>query len=114
MCLVDPQQVESSQTRDRTRVPCIGKILNNWTTREVSVMCLFSLEDCEPLTTLISKSRALDSVLETVDEQWKDGGRMVLWSSLLNCPPPCPSVGNKACSFHSQKQTNKQCACMIC
>ena len=28
--------VESSQTRDRTRVPCIGgRILNHWTTREI-------------------------------------------------------------------------------
>ena len=30
------QLVESSQTRDRTRVPCIGRwILYHWTTREV-------------------------------------------------------------------------------
>ena len=29
-------RVESSQTRDRTRFPCIGRhILNHWTTREV-------------------------------------------------------------------------------
>ena len=34
--LVALQQVESSQTRDRTRVPCIGRrILNHQTTREV-------------------------------------------------------------------------------
>ena len=32
-----PQHVGSSQTRDQIRVPCIGKrILNHWTTREVS------------------------------------------------------------------------------
>ena len=31
-----PEAGESSQTRDRTRVPCIGRqILNQWTTREV-------------------------------------------------------------------------------
>ena len=37
--LVAPQQVGSSQTRDRTHVPCIGRqILNRWTTREVLVL----------------------------------------------------------------------------
>ena len=36
MGLVAPQHVGSSQTRDRTRVPCIGRqILNHCTTREV-------------------------------------------------------------------------------
>ena len=36
MALVTPQHVESSQTRDQTGVPCIGRwILNHWTTREV-------------------------------------------------------------------------------
>ena len=34
--LVTPWHVESSQTRDRTRVPSIGRrILIHWTTREV-------------------------------------------------------------------------------
>ena len=34
--LVDPQQMESSHTRDQTHVPCIGRwILNHCTTREV-------------------------------------------------------------------------------
>ena len=34
--------VESSQTRDRTHVPCIGRwILNHWSTREVP---LFAIE----------------------------------------------------------------------
>ena len=34
--LVAPRHVGFSQTRDRTRVPCIGRqILNHWTTREV-------------------------------------------------------------------------------
>ena len=40
MCsgLVAPSHVGSSQTRDRTRVPCIGRrILNHRTTREVYV-----------------------------------------------------------------------------
>ena len=33
--LVAQQHVESSRTRDRTRVPCTGsQILNHWTTRE--------------------------------------------------------------------------------
>ena len=36
MGLVAPWHVESSQTRGRTYVPCIGRqILNHWTTREV-------------------------------------------------------------------------------
>ena len=36
--------VESSQTRDRTRVPCIGRrILNHWTNRELpSCLTLYS------------------------------------------------------------------------
>ena len=35
MSLVTPQHVESSKTRNRTHVPCIGRqILNHWTTRE--------------------------------------------------------------------------------
>ena len=35
--LVAPRHVESSQTRDRTCVPCIGRrILNHWTTRKVA------------------------------------------------------------------------------
>ena len=34
--LVVPQHVESSRTRDRTHISCIGRwILNDWTTREV-------------------------------------------------------------------------------
>ena len=34
--LIAPQHVGSSQIRDRTPVPCIGRpILNHWTTREV-------------------------------------------------------------------------------
>ena len=34
--LVALRHVESSQTRDQTRVPCIGRwILNHWTTKEV-------------------------------------------------------------------------------
>ena len=36
MDLVAPPYVESSQTSDRTWVPCIGRqILNHWTVREV-------------------------------------------------------------------------------
>jgi len=36
MVSVAPRHVGSSQTRDQTRVPCIGRqILNHWTTREV-------------------------------------------------------------------------------
>ena len=39
--LVNPRHVGSSQTRDRTHVPCIGRrILNYWTTREVPA-CMF-------------------------------------------------------------------------
>ena len=41
MGLVAPWQVESSQTRDQTRVPCLGRqILNHWTTREVPLQGL--------------------------------------------------------------------------
>ena len=36
MGLIAPWYVESSQIRDQTGVPCIGRcILNHWTTREV-------------------------------------------------------------------------------
>ena len=36
MGFVAPWDVESSQTGDQTRVPCIGgRILNHWTTREI-------------------------------------------------------------------------------
>ena len=36
--------MESSQTRDRTRVPCVGRwIPNHWTTREVPILSIFSL-----------------------------------------------------------------------
>ena len=39
MGLVAPCHVGSSQTRDRTRVPCIGRrILNHCATREVLLM----------------------------------------------------------------------------
>ena len=39
--LAPPRLVGSSQTRDRTRVPCIGRrILNQWTTREVPMSTL--------------------------------------------------------------------------
>ena len=38
MGLAAQWQSESSQTRDQTRVPCIGRwILNHWTTREVRI-----------------------------------------------------------------------------
>ena len=33
--IIAPQHVKSSHTRDRTCVPCLGRILNHWTTREV-------------------------------------------------------------------------------
>ena len=42
VALVALQQMESSQTRDRTWIPCIGRrILNHWTTREVLVSGVF-------------------------------------------------------------------------
>ena len=38
---VAPKQVASSQTRDRTRVPCIGRrIPNHWTCREILILIL--------------------------------------------------------------------------
>ena len=43
--LVSPQHVGSSRTRDRTRVPCIGRqILNHCATREVRVLFLECIE----------------------------------------------------------------------
>ena len=39
MGLVTPRRMESSQIRDQTQVPCVGRwILNHWTTREVPRM----------------------------------------------------------------------------
>ena len=44
MGLTAPRHVGSSQTRDRTLVPCIVRqILNHWTTREALILCLFAL-----------------------------------------------------------------------
>ena len=41
--LVAPRHVESSCTRDRTHVPCIGRrILNQWTNREIQSWFLLS------------------------------------------------------------------------
>ena len=41
-CSVVPRQVESSQTRDQSHVPCIGRwILNHRTTREVQIFIWF-------------------------------------------------------------------------
>ena len=41
MSLVTPKHVESSQTRDQTHVPCIGRqILYHWTAREVPELTL--------------------------------------------------------------------------
>ena len=40
--VVAPQHVESSQTRDQTHIPCIGRwILNHWTTRAVFPRSLY-------------------------------------------------------------------------
>ena len=45
MGLVAPRRVGSSQTRARTRVPCIGRwILNQCTTREASYSVLYHIE----------------------------------------------------------------------
>ena len=41
---VAPQHAGSSQTRDRTSVPCTGRwILHHWTTREVQSMSVYNL-----------------------------------------------------------------------
>ena len=42
MGLVVPQHVGSSRTRDWTHVPCIGKRICHWTTREVLIPVLIS------------------------------------------------------------------------
>ena len=48
--LVAPQHVESSQTRARTRVPCIGRqILNHCATREVPNPFAFRVIICKDL-----------------------------------------------------------------
>ena len=53
MGLVALQHVGSSQTRDQTGVPCIGRwILNHWTTRQVQDLLLkedVNSEDVKPL-----------------------------------------------------------------
>ena len=42
------QPVESSQIRDQTPVPCIGRwIFNHWTTREVLVLLFSGNRECE-------------------------------------------------------------------
>ena len=47
MGLVAMWHVESSQPKDRTQVPCIGRcILNHWTTREVPHLTLNGLLCC--------------------------------------------------------------------
>ena len=44
---VAPWHVGSSQTRDRTHVPCLGRwILNHWTTREVLHIFLSFVLEC--------------------------------------------------------------------
>ena len=53
--------VESSQTRDQTHVPCIGRwILNHWTAREVlDLMFLSSLGVCLEIEPCIFSHRQL-------------------------------------------------------
>ena len=49
MSLVAPQYLESSQSRDRTHVPCIGRqIPNHWTTRKVPQSILTKVYDMNP------------------------------------------------------------------
>ena len=53
MGLLDLWHVKSSQTRDGTHHPCIGRwILNHWTTREVSNLCLLCLHMRQDVTFL--------------------------------------------------------------
>ena len=49
MGLVALWHVKSSQNRDRTHVPCIGRrILNHWTTRDILLhLCYTSVYTCD-------------------------------------------------------------------
>ena len=45
MDLAALRHVESSQTRDQTRVPSTGRqVLNHWTTREIQIKALDALK----------------------------------------------------------------------
>ena len=67
------QLVESSQTRDRTWVPCIGRqILYQWTTREV-------------LWVLLTVQAQHVSSLRYTSPDWR---LCTPWSSLLKCSAP--------------------------
>ena len=67
MGLVVLRHVEYSQSRDQTRVPCIGRwILNHWTTREVSsIKSLFCFDNSKskhflsPQKFLLASSQSL-------------------------------------------------------
>ena len=55
-CLVASQHVGSSQTRDQTHDPCIGRwILNPWTTREA--LLIYFGEDLVRLTLIIQVNK---------------------------------------------------------
>ena len=85
MGLVAPRHlriVGSSQTRDRTHVPCIGRrILNHWATREVPFPPFLKDEICS----LLFKSRLyIDSNSFNFLE---DPAPLVMPPSLLHLPP---------------------------
>ena len=89
--LVAPWHVASSQTRDQTRVPCMGRwILNHWTTREV------------PGWVLIEASRVAKAGL--LEYMWLMTVTGV-WASLISCwvyfaPAPC-CFGQLTCCLFS-------------
>ena len=94
MGLVAPRHVESSQTRDWTCVPWIGRwILNYWTTREVQTMAFW----CESLGSGLSIDRVLLIVASNLPliPQFSFTGRWIaqlkhqpgLWVPRLNWQP---------------------------
>ena len=99
MGLVAPWQVESSQTRDRTRVPSIGRqIPKHWTTREGPLQGLgvgMSGAKGQPLQGTTGSRITVPAVLwDFVTIGWESCPReeMSGWSRLGH-PPPLAGEG---------------------
>ena len=68
--LVAPRHVGSSQTRARTRVPCIGRrILNHCATREAHVCCFLT---CTSLLFKHHQGDTLQSILRTTQRPYQN------------------------------------------
>ena len=78
MGLVAPWRVESSQTRDRTHISCVGRwILNHWSTREVHNILFFNLGLSLPLGIATSVQNHAFNGISRGLLSWGDG---VPWS----------------------------------